>query len=86
MVVKGRILLIQALTVSCWCLQLVFARSHDVGSQEATGVEEPACFGSFFCFLGYSMASRGSRIEKHFAFNPTTAGESKSLLSPLSKI
>jgi hypothetical protein len=30
------------------------------------------------------MASRGSRIEKHFVFNPTTAGTSKSSLSPLS--
>ena len=74
----------QALADSRRRFQLGFARAHDVGSREATGVEEPACCGFFFCFLGYSMASRGSKFEKHFVFNPTTAGTPKSLLSPLS--
>ncbi len=36
-----------------------------------------------FFFLGYLMASRGSRIERHFLLNSTTA-TSESLLSPLS--
>src|SRR3984957_13960198 len=35
-------------------------------------------------FFVYSMASRGSRLNKHSVFNPTTAGTPKSLLSPIS--
>jgi len=66
---EGQLNVIETLHVGCW---------------EAMGVEEQACFGVFFCFLDYLMAYRGSRIERHFLLNLTTAATSKSLLSPLS--
>jgi transposase len=81
---RGQKNILKRLLIHVGAFNLGFARAHDVGSRETTGVEKPACFGFFFCFLGYSMASRGSRLKKHSVFNPTTAGTPKSLLSPIS--
>jgi len=51
---------------------------------EATGAEEPACFGFFFAFVGHPMVSRDSGIENTSFFDSTTITTTKLSLSPLS--
>jgi hypothetical protein len=49
---RGQKNILKRLLIHVGAFNLGFARAHDVGSRETTGVEKPACFGLFFLFFG----------------------------------